>query len=164
MSSYLNVYLKDTRDNSYSKLYSYCGHIRNSFNNVMGDNSTSLVIYGEKIDVAKQLTKKDIDRIVKDIYSYIEYYKNKIKQSELNIERILKMSNDLCDKLEAMQDEQEAINSYNKEIECYIDARYFYTYLYDIEDSDNRIFAGIECYAPDGSDYVETNLELSLLS
>lgn len=164
MSSYLNVYLKDTRDNSYSKLYSYCGHIRNSFNNVMGDNSTSLVVYGEKIDVAKQLTKKDIDRIVEDIDSYIEYYKNKIKQSELNIERILKMSNDLCDKLETIQYEQEDINSYNKEIECYIDARYFYTYLYDIEDSDNRIFAGIECFAPDGSDYVETNLELTLLS
>ena len=117
----------------------------------MGDNSTSLVVYGEKIDVAKQLTKENIDRIVEGIDSDIERYKGYIKQSELNIERILKMNNDLCDKLEAIQDEQEAINSYNKEIECYIDARYFYTYLYDIEDSENRIFAGIECFAPDGS-------------
>ena len=155
MSSYLNVYLKDTRDNSYSELYCYCGYIRDSFDSVMGDNSTSRVINGERIDVAKQLTKENIDRIVKGIDSDIERYKGYIKQSELNIERILKMNNDLCDKLEAMQDEQEAINSYNKEIKYCTDARYFYTYLYDIEDSENRIFAGIECFAPDGSNYTE---------
>ena len=155
MSSYLNVYLKDTRDSSYSELYCYCGYIRDSFDSVMGDNSTSRVINDERIDVAKQLTKEDMDRIIKGIDSNIECYKNCIKQSELNIERILKMNNDLCDKLEAMQDEQEAINSYNKEIKYYTDARYFYTYLYDIEDSENRIFAGINCFAPDGSDYTE---------
>lgn len=152
MSCYLDIYLKDLRTNTYSLLFTFCGYKRDAFDSVIGGNFKTITINDKAVDVALQVSRDKIKDIVDYANSVILKEQEGIEESKRIIKTITAMNNSLEDKLKAIQEETDLIEERKAEIKQYEDVKHFYYHLLMIEDCENRIFAGLECFAPDGSD------------
>ena len=152
MSSYLNIYLKDIDKERYVILDSYCGYFRDVFRTELGYN----VKYDENNNPLASLVSKDnIKDIIQEIEREIQRSMSCINNAEKHIQLIAQMEKTpISDRLEVIAQEEEAIKECQEEIEVYQRVKNFYTVLLDLSDGD-RIYAGIDCFAPDGSDIEE---------
>lgn len=152
MSSYLNIYLKDIDKEKYIILDSYCGYFRDVFRTELGYN----VSYNKNNNPLASLVSKDnIRDIIQEIEREIQRSMSYINNAEKHIQLIVQMEKtSINDRLEAIAQEEEAIKEYQEEIKAYQRVKNFYTVLLDLSDCD-RIYAGIDCFAPDGSDIEE---------
>ena len=152
MSSYLNIYLKDIDKEKYVILDNYYGYYRDVFRTKLGYN----VVYDENNNpLASLVSTDDIRDIIQEIEREIQRSMSCINNAEKHIQLITQMEKtSISDRLEAIAEEEEAIKEYQEEIEVYQRVKNFYTVLLDLSDSD-RIYAGIDCFAPDGSDIEE---------
>lgn len=149
MSAYLNIYLKDIDKNKYVILDNYCGYFRDVFKTELGYNVT----YDEDHNpLASLVSTDDIKNIIQEIERKIQRSMSCINNAEKHIQLITQMEKTpISDRLEAIAQEEEAIEEYQEEIKVYQYVKNFYTVLLDLSDGD-RIYAGIDCFAPDGSD------------
>lgn len=149
MSAYLNIYLKDIDKNKYVILDNYCGCFRDVFKTELGYNVT----YDEDHNpLASLVSTDDIKNIIQEIERKIQRSMSYINNAEKHIQLITQMEKTpISDRLEAIAQEEEAIEEYQEEIKVYQYVKNFYTVLLDLSDGD-RIYAGIDCFAPDGSD------------
>ena len=152
MSSYLNIYLKDTDKEKYVILDSYCGYFRDVFRTELGYN----VSYDKNNNPLASLVSKDnIKDIIQEIEREIQRSMSCINNAEKHIQLIAQMEKTpISDRLEVIAQEEEAIKECQEEIKVYQRVKNFYTVLLDLSDGD-RIYAGIDCFAPDGSDIEE---------
>ena len=152
MSSYLNIYLKDIDKETYVILHSSCGYFRDVFRTELGYN----VKYDENNNPLASLVSKDnIKDIIQEIEREIQRSMSYTNNAEKHIQLIAQMEKtSISDRLEAIAQEEEAIKEYQEEIKVYQRVKNFYTVLLDLSDGD-RIYAGIDCFAPDGSDIEE---------
>ena len=152
MSEYVSFYLKDIDKEKYVILDSYCGYFRDVFRTELGYNVT----YDENNNPLASLVSKDnIKDIIQEIEREIQRSMSYINNAEKHIQLIVQMEKtSISDRLEAIAQEEEVINEYQEEIKVYQRVKNFYTILLDLSDGD-RIYAGIDCFAPDGSDIEE---------
>lgn len=149
MSSYLNIYLKDIDKEKYVILDNYYGYFRDVFRTELGYN----VAYDENNNpLASLVSTDDIRDIIREIEREIQRSMSCINNAEKHIQLIVQMEKTpISDRLEVIAQEEEAIEECQEEIKAYQRVKDFYTVLLDLSDGD-RIYAGIDCYAPDGSD------------
>ena len=133
-------------------LDSYCGYFRDVFQAELNYN----VKYDENNNPLASLVSKDnIKDIIQEIEREIQRSMSYINNAEKHIQLIAQMEKtSISDRLEAIAQEEEAIKEYQEEIKVYQRVKNFYTVLLDLSDGD-RIYAGIDCFAPDGSDIEE---------
>lgn len=149
MSSCLNIYLKDIDKEKYVILDNYNGYFRDVFRTELGYN----VIYDENNNpLASLVSTDDIRDIIREIERAIQRSMSCINNAEKHIQLIAQMEKtSISDRLEVIAQEEEAIEECQEEIKVYQYVKNFYTVLLDLSDND-RIYAGIDCFAPDGSD------------
>lgn len=149
MSSYLNIYLKDIDKEKYVILDNYYGYFRDVFKIELNYNVT----YDENNNpLASLVSTDDIRDIIRKIERDIQRSMSCINNAEKHIQLIIQMEKTpINDRLEVIAQEEEAIEECQEEIKAYQRVKNFYTVLLDLSDGD-RIYAGIDCFAPDGSD------------
>lgn len=149
MSVYLCVYLKDIDQEKYVVFDNYNGYIRDAFYSELGNH----IRYDENHNpIASIIFSEDIKNIIKSIEKNIQRALNNIENTKKHIDLISKMTDaSISDRLEAIQIEENYITECQDDIDTYQYVKNFYTVLLDLSDG-NRIYAGIDCFAPDGSD------------
>lgn len=153
MSAYLNIYLKDIEQDKYVILDSYCGYFRDVFYNKLNYN----VKYDEnKNPLATLVSADDIRNIIKEIEKDIQFSLDGISKAKKHIELISQMTDQsINNRLKAIQEEEDYITEYQNNINFFQRVKNFYTVLLDLGGDGNRIYAGIDSFAPDGSDIKE---------
>lgn len=150
MSKYLNIYLKDLKEDKWTLLDNYQGTIRDSFTDVLNNHTKN----DNKYDLALPLSSYDISIIINYIDDQIKFKEESIIRNKNHIDYILKSNeNSLQEKLEAIELEEDDIVVKKQCIESLKYAKDFYIFLMNLNYyNKNRVYAGIECYAPDSSD------------
>lgn len=150
MSAYLNIYLKDIEQDKYVILDSYCGYFRDIFQQKLNHS----VKYDEnKNPLATLVSADDIRNIIKEIEKDIQFSLDSISKAKKHIELISQMTDQsINNRLEAIQEEEDYITEYQNDINFFQRVKNFYTVLLDLGGDGNRVYAGIDCFAPDGSD------------
>ena len=152
MSAYLTIYIKDVRKDNYMFMDAYGGYYRDIFQSELGDN---VHINKNNNPLAKLVSTNDINRIIQHIDKDIDKDLGNISNAKDHIEIILRMTDQsINNRLEAIQEEEAFIAECRDNIKIYQRVKNFYTVLLDLSD-ENRIYAGIDCFAPDGSDVEE---------
>lgn len=160
MSAYLNIYLKDIEQDKYVMLDSYCGYFRDVFQSELNYN----VKYDENKPLATLVSADDIRNIIEQVERDIQFSLDNISKAKKHIELISQMTDQsINNRLEAIQEEENYITDYQNDINFFQRVKNFYTVLLDLGGDDNRIYAGIDCYAPDGSDIELINKKLSII-
>lgn len=155
MGMFLNIYLKDFKENKYILLDKYQGVIRDSFRDMLNSHTKN---DENENSLALPLSSNEINNIIKYIDDQIKFKEESIVRSKNHIDYILKSDGtSLQEKLEAIEVEEDDIVVYKVGIEYLQYTRDFYIFLLNLNYFDDmiRIYGGIDCYAPDGSDIPE---------
>lgn len=150
MSSYLCIYLKDTeREDNYVILNDYGGYYRDAFRHELGYN----VEYDTtNTPRATLVSTDDIRDIIEYIEKDIQLSLDNINKAKNHIELISQMiDKSINERLEAIQNEENYIAECQEDIKIYQSVKNFYVVLLDLSSDSDRIYAGIDCFAPDGS-------------
>ena len=151
MSKYLNIYLKDFKEDKWTLLDDYQGDIRDSFSDVLSNHTNR---DNTEYDLALPLSSNEINDVISHINDQIKFKEESIVRSNNHIDYILKSDGtSLQEKLEAIELEEDNVVVEKQCIECLQYTKNFYTFLLNLNCPNMiRIYAGIDCYAPDGSD------------
>lgn len=150
MSTYLCVYLKDVNQEKYVTFDSYNGYIRDAFYTELGHHTE---YDKDRNPLATLVSKEDIESIIKSIEKDIQRSLDNIENTKKHINLISQMTDkSISDRLEAIQVEENYITECKDDIDTYQYVKNFYTVLLDLNYDGDRIYAGIDCFAPDGSD------------
>lgn len=151
MGIFLNIYLKDFKEDKYILIDNYQGDIRDSFKNVLSYHTKN---DSKENSLALPLSSNEINNIISYINDQIKFKEESIIRNKNHIDYILKSNgSSLQEKLESIELEEDDIVVYKLGIEYLQYTKNFYTFLLNLNCPDMiRIYAGIDCYAPDGSD------------
>ena len=151
MGMFLNIYLKDFKENKYILLDQYQGDIRDSFRDVLNSHTKN---DENENSLALPLSQNEINNILNYINDQIKFKEESIVRSNKHIDYILKSDGtSLQEKLEAIELEEDNVVVEKQCIEYLQYTKNFYTFLLNLNCPNTiRIYAGIDCYAPDGSD------------
>ena len=153
MSEYVSFYLKNKKTNMYTPLFSYGGYIRDSFSAMISSNIAHFIYKDEDYRVAKPISKDTIDLIKTWLNDKVDSCIEDINAVKEQKEDVYNTNNSLQDKLQILADLNNDLRLINQDLDEYRGAIRFYNFLLDIDyENKDCIYAGIECFAPDGSD------------
>lgn len=151
MGMFLNIYLKDFKENKYILLDQYQGDIRDSFRDILNSHTKN---DENENSLALPLSQNEINNILSYINDQIKFKEESIVRNKEHIDYITKSNgSSLQEKLEAIELEEDDIVVNKLGIQYLQYTKDFYIFLSNLNYCDTiRIYAGIDCYAPDGSD------------
>lgn len=154
MGMFLNIYLKDFKENKYILLDQYQEDIRDSFRDVLNSHTKN---DENENSLALPLSQNEINNILSYINDQIKFKEESIVRNKEHIDYITKSNgSSLQEKLEAIELEEDDIVVNKLGIQYLQYTKDFYIFLSNLNYFDTtRIYAGIDCYAPDGSDIPE---------